>query len=274
MDSTKIQQYLDLGTDWIIRFVPKLILTLIILIVGFWIVKKIIRIIVAAINKSNISPEVSTFLQSIIDIILKFIVILIAAGFLGFKISSLIGVLAAIGFAVGLAMQGFLGNFASGITIVFFKPYKVGDWVQISDHFGQVESIQIFSTTLISPGKKTLIIPNGQVTDNIITNFSTQGHIRLELEVSMPYEEDYKKVEQIIMESLKKHPLILQDPPPQVGIETFDSHNIILTVRPFIDPNDYWEATFDAYAIIKKAFHEHGIRMAYSEGIELGTIGA
>ena len=273
MNSDLIAKYFEQGTDWLIGFIPKILLAILVLTIGFWLVKRINKVIGKAVSRSNISQEISSFLMSILDIILKFLVILIAAGVLGFEVSSLLGVLAAMAFAIGLAMQGFLGNFASGITIVFFKPYKVGDWVQISDHFGQVESIQIFNTTLISPGKKTLIIPNGQVTDNIITNFSTQGHMRLELHVSMPYEENYKRVEGIIREALKDHPLILQDPPPEIGIETFDTHNIILTIRPFIDPNDYWEATFEGYSIIKKAFSDHEIRMAYSEGIELGAIG-
>ena len=273
MNSEKIQEYVDLSLDWAIKFLPRLLIAILILIIGFWIAKKINKLIKASILKSNISLEVSSFINSILDIIFKFIVILIAAGVLGFEVSSLIGFLAAIGFAVGLAMQGFLGNFASGMTIVFFKPYKVGDWVKISDHFGIVESIQIFNTILITPGKKTLIIPNGQVTDNIITNFSTQGHIRIELKVCMPYEESFSKVETSIQNALKKHSMILQDPPPQIGIEEFDSHNIIVTVRPFIHPDDYWEATFEGYAIIKKAFSEDGIKMAYSEGIELGKIG-
>ena len=111
-------------------------------------------------------------------------------------------VLAAAGFAIGLALQGFLGNFASGLTIIFFKPYKVGDWVQISDMFGKVKAIQIFNTTLITPGDKTLIIPNGQVTDNIITNMSTEGKIRIELTVTMPYEESFPKVQEVIKNAL------------------------------------------------------------------------
>ncbi|MEM1122123.1 MAG: mechanosensitive ion channel family protein, partial [Bacteroidota bacterium] len=191
----------------------------------------------------------------------------------GFDASSLVAVLAAAGFAVGLALQGFLGNFASGITIVFFKPYKVGDWVSVADQFGKVESIQIFNTILITPGKKTLIIPNGQVTDNVITNFSTRGHIRLELTVTMPYAESFPKVRQTILTALKDVPNIINNPEPEIGIESYDSHNIIIAVRPFINPDDYWDATFDTHAHIKKAFNAAGIQVAYSEGVELGPIG-
>ncbi|RMG86652.1 MAG: mechanosensitive ion channel family protein, partial [Bacteroidetes bacterium] len=265
--------YLDLFTDWAIVFVPKLLLATLTVIVGFWVIKKINMLIKAAFDKANVSAEINSFLGSIADLVLKFVVILIAAGMVGFELSSLVAILAAAGFAIGLALQGFLGNFASGITIVFFKPYKVGDWVEISEKFGRVESIRIFNTTIITPGEKTLIIPNGQVTSGIITNYSTRGHIRLELQVSMPYKEDFPKVKKTIQEALRNVTKILQEPEPQIGIESYDSHNIIVGIRPFIHPDDYWDATFEAYAEIKKAFHARGIQVAYSEGIELGEIG-
>jgi small conductance mechanosensitive channel len=263
----------DAILNWAITFAPKLLLALAILIIGFWIAKRVGRLVNHSLDKAKVSREVNTFLSSMLDIVLKFVVLLIAAGVIGFQVSSLVAILAAAGFAVGLALQGFLGNFAAGITIVFFKPYKVGDWVEISEKFGRVESIQIFNTTLITPGQKTLIIPNGQVTDNTITNFSTRGHIRLELQVTIPYAESFPKVKPIILEALKTIPEILEDPEPLVGIESFDSHNIIIGVRPYITPDHYWEVTFDAYEAIKRAFNEHNIQVAYSEGIELGKIG-
>jgi small conductance mechanosensitive channel len=230
-------------------------------------------VIDAMLSKSTLGPEISGFFSSMASIAMKFLVVLIAAGVLGFEVSAVIGVLAGVVFAIGLALQGFLGNFAAGITIVFFKPYKVGDWVQIADFFGRVESIQIFNTTLITPGDKTLIIPNGKVTDDIITNFSTKGHIRIELSVTMPYAESFPKVKQTIIAALDGYEKILKDPEPIIGIESFDSHNIIVSIRPFINPDDYWEVTFALNGKIKEAFHQQGIKVAYSEGVELGTIG-
>ncbi len=269
----KYNEYLKWLIDWAVVFVPKLILAGIILFVGFWLVKKINALISAALVRANIAQEISSFLTSLLDIAMKFVVILLAASMIGFNASSLVAVLAAAGFAVGLALQGFLGNFASGITIVFFKPYKVGDWVEISDKFGKVESIKIFNTTIITPGQKTLIIPNGQVTDGIITNYSTKDHIRLELEVTMPYAENFPRVRKIILDALEDFSQILEEPAPDVGIKSYDSHNIIIAIRPFIKPDDYWAVTFEAYRRIKKAFNEHGIKVSYSEGIEMGEIG-
>lgn len=273
MDAEKLKEYYDNLLDWAVVFVPKMLLAIVILFIGFWTVKKINSLIQLSLEKSKISPEISGFLGSIVEIVMKFVVILFAAGLIGFEISSLIGVLAAAGFAIGLALQGFLGNFAAGITIVFFKPYGVGDWVEVAEKFGKVEGIQIFNTTIVTPGGKTLIIPNGQVTDGIITNFSTKGRIKLELNVPMPYEESFPKIKPIILEAMKTVPYVLQESEPDVGIESYDSHNIVLAVRPYIHPDDYWDATFACHEAIKRAFNAHGVKMAYSEGVELGPIG-
>jgi len=170
-------------------------------------------------------------------------------------------------------LQGSLSNFAAGIIILIFRPYKVGDWIEVSDKFGKVEEIQIFNTLIVTPGRKTLIIPNGQVVESIVTNFSEKGFIRVELNVTMPYAESFPKIKEIIMEAIKDLPHVLQDPVPEVGIETFDSHSIVLAVRPYTHPDHYWDVTFSAHESIKAAFNEHGIQVAYSEGVEMGTIG-
>jgi len=269
-----IERYAKDALDAIIRFTPSVLFAIAILIIGFWIIKRINKVATLALQKTGIPQEIISFFSSFLDIAMKAVVVLLAAGRLGFDATSLVALLAAAGFAVGLALQGFLGNFASGITIVFFRPYKVGDWVQVADQFGKVEGIQIFNTTLVTPGRKTLIVPNGQVTDNVITNFSTKGHIRLELNVTMPYAESFPRVKKIILDALKNVPNIINDPEPEVGIETYDSHNIVLAIRPFINPDDYWNATYETLAAIKKAFSDNGVQAAYSEGVELGPIGS
>jgi len=260
--------------EFAITVVPKIALAILILVVGLWIVKKVMKLITHLLERANIGAELTGFLGSIASIALKFVVVLIAASVLGFEVGALLGILAGAVFAIGLALQGFLGNFASGITIVFFKPYKVGDWVQLGDFFGKVDSIQIFNTTLITPGDKTLIIPNGKVTDDVITNFSTQGNMRLELNVTMPYAESWPNVKEIIVNALTGYDKILQEPEPIIGIESFDSHNVVLTVRPYIHPDNYWDVTFDLNGRIKEAFSKAGIKVAYSEGVELGDIGS
>ncbi len=273
MDTVNFEKYYQLITDWAVVFVPKLIISILVIYIGLKVAKKMGKFFSTVLKKANIEIEIEEFILSLLNIFLKIIVVVIAASIVGIKFSALFGILAAAGFAVGLALQGFMGNFASGLTIIFFKPYKVGDWVQISDTFGRVKNIEIFSTNLVTPGDKTLIIPNGQVTDNIITNYSTRGKIRIELSVTMPYEESFPKVKQIILDAMSKSDIILHDPTPMVGIESYDSHNIVIAVRPYILPDNYWEATFEVYSLIKQAFRENNIKVAYSEGVELGPIG-
>ncbi len=269
----KMQEYGSDILDWTVTFIPKLIIALIILYIGFKIVNKLSKVINKGLEKADLGPEVTAFIQSMITIIMKIVVLGVAASIIGIKMTALVGLLGAAVFAIGMAMQGFMGNFASGLTILFLKPYKIGDLVSVDDNFGKVKDIKIFNTTLETPNDKTLIVPNGQVTDNVITNYSTMGYIRLELNVSMPYEESFPKVKGIIKGALEKSEYVKWEKEPLIGIETYDSHYIVLAIRPYVDPNDYWEATFEIYGLVKQAFSQNGIKAAYSEGVELGPIG-
>jgi small conductance mechanosensitive channel len=251
----------------------KLVMAVVIVVIGFWLLKKALQIVEISLSKTTLSLEVKHFLISLLSAVLKVFILMAAVQQIGVDTASLVGLIAAAGFAVGMALQGSLGNLASGIMIMVFKPYKIGDWIETCEKFGKVESIQIFNTTIVTPGQKTHIIPNGQVMDGVITNFSQKGTIRLELNVTMPYAENFPRVQGIIKNALLTVPSILNDPEPEIGIETYDTHNLVLTIRPFIDPNNYWGATYQCHAAIKKAFNENGVQVAYSEGIELGDIG-
>lgn len=273
LDNIMNSKYYHLAVDWLVAFLPKLLLAIAILIVGLWLAKRISKVMRYSLSKSNMGQEVEDFLASILDVVLKLAVILAAVATIGVEVSAIFGVLAAASFAVGLALQGFLGNFASGLTIIFFKPYRVGDWVVLADTFGKVQKIEIFSSELLTPGEKTVTIPNGQITDNIITNYSTRGRIRLELTVSMPYSESYEKVKGLIRNAVLSVDNVMADPAPLIGIDNYDSHNIQVSVRPCTHPDNYWQVSYDCYAAIKKAYSDAGIAMAYSEGVELGTIG-
>jgi len=272
-DLNTITKYGQDLLDWSVIFVPKVLLALIVLWIGLKIAKKLGSLIKVGLEKANLGVEVTGFLTSMINTVLKIVVIGLAASIVGIKMTALIGLLGAAVFAIGMALQGFMGNFASGLTILFLKPYKVGDWISVDESFGKVKNIQIFNTTLETPNDKTLIIPNGQVTDNVITNYSSMGNIRLELNVSMPYAESFPKVKSVIKEALSKSQYVVDKDQALIGIETYDSHNIVLAIRPYIRPNDYWDATFEIYGLIKNEFNKNDIKAAYSEGVELGPIG-
>lgn len=273
MDPESLQSWFDTAGELIITYVPKLVLALILLVVGLRIINRVTDLAIGYVRRQNLAPTIMPFVGSVVGIGLKVLLVFSVAGIVGIDTGAFVAVLAAAGFAVGLALQGSLANFAAGLIILLFRPYRIDDWIEVQDKFGRVEEIQIFNTIIVTPGRKTLIVPNGQIIQNIVTNFSVKGHIRLELSVMIAYESNFPQIKQIILNALRNNPLVLDEPAPQVGIESFDTHNIIVSVRPFVHPDDYWEATFDVYARIKAAFSENNIKMAYSEGVELGPIG-
>ena len=273
MDKINYVSFLETAKEQIITYTPRVIIGIAVLWLGFKITSKVIKSLNNVLEKSGFNENTRPFLLSILDIILKVIIIMVVANILGANLTGLVAVLAAAGFAVGMALQGSLGNFASGILIMILKPYKIGDWINVGEKFGKVEEISIFNTTLVSPGQKTLIIPNSKITDDIVTNYSNRDLIRLELEVTMPYDEDFSKVKEIIRNALQDIPKILDEPKTDIGITAYDTHSIRIAVLPFVKPDDYWEVTYETYSNIKRAFSEHGIRVAYSEGVEMGSIG-
>ena len=269
----ELNLYTEKALEWIMTYAPKLVLAIVVLIVGLWIVNKLARVIESFLKKSPLTPEINSFLASLSSIALKIILFFSVAGIVGIELTSFVAILAAAGFAVGMALQGSLGNFAAGIIILVFKPYRVGDWVEVQEKFGKVTDIQIFNTIVETPGQNLLIIPNGKVIDDVVTNFSSKGFVRIELEVTIPYSESFPKVESIIRQALSEETNILKEPELEIGILDFDSHSIILSVRPYCLPDDYWDVRFKANALIKKAFSDNSIQVAYSEGVELGKIG-
>lgn len=274
MDEQQIAKYYDKIIDFSIGFAPKLAGALLLLIIGFWLAKKLAGLFALSLERAKFSKEVAPFLVSFAGVAMKVVVLLAAASIIGIETTSIVGILAAAGFAVGFALQGSLSNFAAGILIMVFKPYKIGDIVEVSGKFGKVEDIHIFNTILVTPGLKTQIVPNGKVIDGTITNFSSKGAIRIELNVTMPYMESFPRVKEAILEALGTVPLVQKIPAPEVGIERFDSHSILVAVRPYVRPDDYWDGIFEVHQAVKSAFHDNNIKIAYPEGMELGTVGA
>ena len=259
--------------DKIVSYGTKLIIAGLVLWIGLKIVKKLHQAIEKIMIKAGVSDNIRPFLLNIIDITLKATVIIIALSILGADLSGLVALVAAIGFAVGMSLQGSLGNFASGLLILTLKPYKVGDWIQLGDKFGRVTEIMIFNTKLVTPGQKVLIVPNSKITDDIVTNYSEKGVIRLEIDVHIPYEENWSEVRQILSKAIDNVPKILKKPAVEIGIADFDSHSLLIMVRPYVKPDDYWEVTFSAHEALKKALYQNQIKVPYSEGIEFGKFG-
>ena len=273
MNIGKINEYANLALDKIIKFAPSVISAVLVLWIGFKIIKKVNKLVDVALEKSGLSITIRPFISSIVNIMLKVAVILAAAGILGVDLGVFATIIGASVLAIGLSLQGSLGNLASGLLVLSLKPFKIGDWIDIDGKFGRVSEIGIFNTTVITPGKKTLIIPNSKTTSEVVTNYSKKGVIRLEIDVTMPYSESFPKVKSIILDAIKPIKKILETPEPEIGIEGFDSHSVHIAVRPYVHPDDYWEVTFACFENIKAAFSKNNIQVAYSEGVELGSIG-
>lgn len=273
LSTSKLQQYLDLALDQAVYIIPRLLLAFLILWIGFKIVKRLKVVIEKTLDKLGITTTLLPFISSIINVALKVFLFLLVANIIGADITGFVAIIATASFAVGMALQGSLGNFASGVLILTFRPYKTDDWISVDEKFGKVQEIGVFNTVIITPGDNLLIVPNSKITDTVVTNFSNKGYVRLEVNVTIPYEQSYPKVEQIIKSTISKLPIFLSNPAPEVGIIKFDSHNVEIAVRPYVLPDDFWIGTFEFNNAIKKAFHDNNIKVAYAESMELGNIG-
>lgn len=269
----KIQAYLELAQERIIFFAPKLALAFIILYVGLKIVKKLEHLFDSMLIKIGLSDNLRPFLISMINFLLYIVLFFIVSGVLGIDLTLFASIIAASVFAIGMSLQGSLGNFASGLLVLSLKPYKAEDFIEVDGKFGQVTKIDVFTTEVTTPGNKLLIIPNSKMTSEIVTNYTKTDNILLDITVSIPYEESFPRVKAIILNAIKDIPEILKNPEPRVGITKFESHSVVISVWPQIHPEHFWEATFKVHENIKAAFAKNNVKVAYTEGFELGKIG-
>jgi len=248
--------------DTILQWSPKVVAGILTLIIGFWIVKIIAGIIGKSLDRSGVDKDLIPFLKSLVSVLLKVMVVITAAGVVGIEITAFAALIAGAGLAIGAAMSGTLSHFAAGVMVLLFKPYRVGDLVDIQGTVGHVDEIQIFNTIINTLDNKKVIMPNGIATSGIMTNLTANGKLRVDLNVAMPYEEDFEKVQGIIRGALDKVSERLPDE-PTIEIEKFDENNVLLAVRPFATDATYWDVYFNSYKEIKKAFGEAGITVAY-----------
>ncbi len=258
-----LKENLDVLIKGLYEWAPKLVGAILVLIIGLWIIGRIMNVISKGMKKSGLDQDVIPFLTSMISVIFKVLLVMSVAGMVGIETTSFIALIGMAGLAIGMALQGTLGHFASGIMILIFKPYKVGDLISVQDQLGHVEEIQVFNTIIKSLDNKRVIIPNGQATSGTITNLSSHDLLRVDLNVAMPYEEDFDKVQGIILEAIKNTPKALQNPAPTVEIEKFNEHSILLAVRPYATPEEYWDVYFGTYKSVKAALGKNNIKVAY-----------
>ena len=238
---------------------------LIIFVIGRWVAKLISELVEKAMVKAKIDAILHKFVKNIVYLGLLAFVIIAALDRVGVEMTSFAVVLGAAGLAVGLALQGSLSNFAAGILLVIFRPFKVGDVVEISGKLGVVKQIQIFNTVLSSPDNVRIIVPNAQVTGGNILNYTVNGTRRVDLVIGVSYEDDLKKTREVIEGVIAKDERVLEEPASVVAVKELADSSVNFVVRPWVNAADYWDVYFDMTEKIKVALDSAGITIPFPQ---------
>jgi small conductance mechanosensitive channel len=264
-----LERWVDKGYDIIINFGPKVIAAIAIWIIGSWVIKRLLKGTKKVMTKGNYDESLQKFLLNLLKWVLKIILIIVVLGTVGLETTSFAAVLAAAGLAIGLALQGSLGNFAGGVLIMIFKPIKIGDLIEAQGAMGVVKEIEIFTTKLTGLSNKEIIIPNGALSNGNIINYSTEGTRRIDLIFGVGYDSDIKKTKDVLMTILTSHPKILKDPAPIVTVMELADSSINFAVRPWCATPDYWSVYFDVTEQTKEALDAAGIEIPYPHRVEI-----
>ena len=245
-------------------FGGKMIIALLVLVIGFWLVRLLIRIL----GKSKLmkkDPTVAKFLSGTVKISLNTLIIVTVISILGVPMSSVIAVIASAGVAIGLALQGALSNFAGGIMILIFHPFRIGDFVDAGGYSGTVKEIGIFYTVMTTPDNREVTIPNGTVTGASVVNYSVNDTRRVELSVSVAYGSDVNRVRSILLDETVKQDLVLTEPAPFVRLSKQNESSLDFTVRVWTKKEDYWTVHFDLLEAIQKRLTAEGIEIPFPQ---------
>ncbi len=232
-------------------------------VIGRWTAKIVTAMVVRASRRASVDETLLGFVQNVVYLMLLIVVCIAALSCLGIDTTSLSAMLAAAGFAVGMAMQGSLGNIASGVMLVVFKPFRVGDYVELAGTSGTVVGIQMFSTILVTPDNVRVIVPNGNITGDSISNYSAEAVRRVDLVVGCGYNDDLQAVRRFLEDTIAAESRILQDPAPVIAVSELADSSVNFVVRPWVSSSDYWAVKFDLTERIKLGFDEHGFTIPY-----------
>jgi small conductance mechanosensitive channel len=236
-----------------------------IFVVGRWFAKWFAGLSEKAMTRMEVDPTLIGFVRKLVYVMLLTFVVMAAIAQLGIQTTSFIAVLGAAGFAIGLALQGSLANFAAGVLLIIFRPFKVGDFVEAAGISGVVEALQIFTTTLRTGDNKTIIVPNGQVGSGIIINYSTKDTRRVDLTFGVGYGDDLDHVRNVIKQVLDADDRILDDPSYTIAVAELADSSVNFAVRPWVKSGDYWPVFFDLNEAIKKRFDKEEISIPYPQ---------
>jgi small conductance mechanosensitive channel len=260
-----IDQYMQKATDIAMNYGPRLLGTLVVLIIGLWVIKQVVKAIKKALKHRAVDDTLEAFLGNLASWILYILLFISVGSMVGIATTSFVALLGAGGLAIGLALQGSLGNFAGGVLILLFKPYKVGDRIETMGRTGQVIEIKIFHTTMVTLDRRTVILPNGPIMNADIVNYMKEGVLRADLEVGISYDSDIQKARNLMLDVMRNHPRVLKDPEPMVVVTALADSSVNLSVRPFCKPEDYSAVYVEVLEACKLALDQGGITIPFPQ---------
>jgi len=265
MDIEKIEHYIQMVGEMSLQFGVKFLLAVVVYLIGKWLIDKTLKLVDLSLNKKQVEATLHQFLLSITRTFLKAIQIIIFASMIGIETTSLIALLGAAGLAIGLALQGSLANFAGGVLILLFKPFKKGDVIDAQGYLGGVEEIQIFNTILKTPDNQRVIIPNGPLSNGCIKNINVEGTRRVDFVFGIGYDDDVAKAKAILFSLAEADERTLKDVPTDIWLGEHGDSSINLYLRPWVNSDDYWPYYFDMMEKVKLAFDKENISIPYPQ---------
>lgn len=262
---TDMLTWFEENQDMLWQFIINFVVAFFIIMAGIIIAGLLTRTMVTKLDKSKMDNAVVSFLAGIIKAIIIIASILMALTHLGVQTTSFVAILGAAGLAIALSLQGSLGNFASGVLIMIYHPFKSGDYVDAGGIAGTVQRIELFTTVLKTPDNKMVIVPNSQITGSAITNFSQEPIRRVDMVIGVSYEANLKKTKEVLMNVIKSDERTLQDPEPRVAVTALNDSSVDFIVRPWVNSGDYWPMYWDSMEKIKNALDENGIGIPYPQ---------
>ena len=260
-----VSSWVQNNSDMLIQYGINIISAVLILVLGNVAVKLVSGSVAKVLRKRKMDKAVVDFISAIIRYLLFIVVLIAALGKVGVQTASVVAVIGAAGLAVALALQGSLSNFAAGVLIVAFRPFKSGDYVEVGGVAGSVDSIQIFQTVLKSPDNKMVVVPNSSIIGGPITNYSRHQTRRIDLVIGVSYKADLRKTKQVLLETIEKDERILKDPAVTIGVLALADSSVNFAVRPWVKTEDYWPVYWDLMMNIKEALDENGIEIPFPQ---------
>lgn len=260
-----MEQIVPTLQEWTVLYGVRVLAALAIFLIGRMVAGAVKKVLVRTLEKGNVDKTLVSFVASLTYVALMAFVIIAALGKLGVQTASFVAILGAAGLAVGLALQGSLANFAAGVLMIIFRPFKVGDYIEGGGVAGTVEEISIFTTHLKSPDNRVIIVPNAKITSDNIVNYSAKEIRRVDLTVGVSYGDDIDKVKDILRDILNSDGRVLSDPEPTIALFELADSSVNFVVRPWVKSGDYWGFYFDVHETIKKRFDAEGVSIPFPQ---------